>query len=127
MAKKQVKVPAVSKKAKAAKVSDVPELPALTQEEVLKLRLFDMEAKLAQQEAKAVAVERQSFLAKVDPQNRLGVFENQRAQCVDRERQARASYKAAIEAASKRLGFDIGAGCSIDPETGTIIQHEKKE
>lgn len=111
----------------ASKVSDVPELPTLTQEEVLKLRLFDMEAKLAQQELKSVAVERQIFLAKVDPQNRLGVFDNQRAQCADRERQARGNYKEVIEAASKRLGFDIGAGCSIDPDTGTIIQLEKKE
>lgn len=108
-------------------VSDGPKLPALTQEELLRLRLLDMEAKLAQQEAMNTAYERQVLLSKIDPQGRLAANDARRSSCVERERVSRASYKEVLDAASKRLGIDLSAGCAIDPQTGTIIQHETQK
>lgn len=109
------------------KGADVPALPALTQEELLRLRLLDMEAKLSQQEARNFSLERQQYLAKIDPQGHLNAIDTKRVQCVERERAVRQQYKAVLDAASKRIGIDLSSGCAIDPETGTIIQHEKKE
>lgn len=121
MAKKQRKV-----SAKAA-VSDVPERPTLTQEEILKLRLFSAELKLAGQEGLTAGMERQALLAKIDPQGRIAQIEARRNVAAEREEQARLQYRATLEAASKRLNLDLGSGCTIDPETGTVTVLEKQE
>lgn len=113
--------------APAPVVPDVPKLPALTQEELLRLRLLDTEARLAAQEGQNTLHERAALLAKIDPQGRLAAIEAKRVSCGERERNARLGYKEALEAASKRLGIDLASGCAIDPQTGTVIQHEKKE
>lgn len=121
MAAKTRKIPA------AKKVSDVPELPALAKDELMELRLLDMEAKLAMQEGRGFLMERQAYLAKIDPQGALNALDTKRTQCAERERASRLKYRDVLAAASKRLGIDLSVGCAIDPETGKIIQHEKKE
>lgn len=121
MAKKQRKV---SSKASG---SVIPERPSLTQEEILRLRLFSTELKLAAQEGLTANMERQALLAKIDPQGRLNQIDAHRSTAAERERQARASYKETLDAASKRLNLDLGSGCTIDPETGTVTVLEKQE
>jgi len=121
MAKKNPKIPA------AKKGSDVPELPSLTREEVMELRLLDTEARLAVQEARGHLMERQAYLAKIDPQGALNALDAKRAQCAERERSLRQKYRDVLSAASARVGIDLSSGCAIDPDTGKIIQHEKKE
>lgn len=115
------------KKRVAAPEPTVPVLPALTQEELLRLRLLDTEARLAQQEGLNSLHERATLIAKIDPQGRLAAIEAKRMSCGEREKAARHGYKEALEQASKRLGIDLSAGCAIDPQTGTIIQHETKK
>jgi hypothetical protein len=121
MAKKQRKVSG------KAVVSEVPERPSLTQEEILKLRLFSAELKLASQEGLTAGMERQALLAKIDPQGRLAQIDARRSSAAERERQSRTQYTAILEAASKRLNIDLGSGCTIDPETGTVTVLEKQE
>lgn len=121
MAKKQRKVSG------KAVVSEVPERPSLTQEEILKLRLFSAELKLASQEGLTAAMERQALLAKIDPQGRLAQIDARRSSAAESERQSRTQYTAILEAASKRLNIDLGSGCTIDPETGTVTVLEKQE
>lgn len=117
------------KKAKVAPkpVVDAPALPALTQEELLRLRLYDMEAKLAQQEARSCMMERQAIIAKIDPNGLLQAIDAKRQALVEHERGIRQNYRDALAAASSRIGIDLSNGCAIDPDTGTIIRHEKKE
>jgi hypothetical protein len=121
MAKKQRKVSG------KAVVSEVPERPSLTQEEILKLRLFSAELKLASQEGLTAGMERQALLAKIDPQGRLAQIDARRSSAAEHERQSRTQYTAILEAASKRLNIDLGSGCTIDPETGTVTVLEKQE
>ena len=120
MAKKKAKVT-------AKPVVDAPALPALTQEEMLRLRLFDAEAKLAQQEARSCVMERQALLAKIDPNGLLLAIDTKRQGVLEQERAVRQKYREALAAASSRIGIDLSNGCAIDPETGTIIQHEAKK
>ena len=121
MAKKQRKVSSKSA------VTDVPVRPTLTQEEILRLRLFSTELKLAAQEGLTANMERQALLAKIDPQGRLAQIDARRNTAMDRERQAKADYSATLASASKRLNLDLGSGCTIDPETGTVTVLEKQE
>ena len=108
-------------------VSDKPELPRLTQEEVLRLRLLDTEARLASQEARSTVFERQAYLAHIDPQGRLAQIEAQIKLCFTRESESRKNYTDLLQAASKRLGLDLSSGCTLDPETGTVTVIEKKK
>lgn len=121
MAKKQRKVSGKSV------VSAVPERPTLTQEEILRLRLFSAELKLAAQEGLTANMERQALLAKIDPQGRLAQIDARRSTAAERERQAKAEYSATLASASKRLNIDLGSGCTLDPETGTVTVLEKQE
>jgi hypothetical protein len=104
-----------------------PVLPALTQEELLRLRLASAEKNLALQEARAVVLERQAYVAKIDPTGRLLAMDSRAQELHRHASTCDEQYKGLIAKVSKRVGFDIGAGCTIDTETGTIIQHEKKE
>lgn len=114
-------------KKKKAPVTPDADLPKLTQEELLRLRLADAEAKLAVQEARTVALELSVLRKQLDPDGRMLACEQAISQANERGAAARATYTACIAAASKRLGFDLAQGCTLDPETGTIIQHQKKE
>lgn len=108
-------------------VSDVPELPSLTQEEVLRLRLFLAEAKIAETEGKALRLEREAYLNRVDPQRRLHAFDVQLAMCNDREVGAKKAQAELLQKVGERLKLDITTGYTIEPESGQLVQHEKKE
>lgn len=108
-------------------VSEKPELPMLTQEEILRLRLLDAESRLAAQEARNTGFERQAYLARVDPQGRIAQMDSEIRDSFAREAESRRNYQALLDSAGKRLGLDLRAGCTIDPETGTVTVLEKKE
>lgn len=103
------------------------DLPKLSQEELLRLRLADAESKLAVQEVRTATLERAALLAKIDPEGRLAAFDQVIARAHERGAAARATYTAAIASASKRLGFDLAQGCTLDPETGTVLRVEAKQ
>jgi hypothetical protein len=106
-------------------VSDVPQLPTLTQEELLRLRLLSTEEKLAAQEARLAVMERNAFLARVDPKNVLGGFEAKIQREARAQVEAKKAYDEHLARVSARLGIDLKAGYLIDPETGAAAQVEK--
>jgi hypothetical protein len=118
--KKQKVVESVPGEAEAA-------LPSLTQEELLTLRLHDSQVKLFEQTARALLFERSAYIARIDPQNRIELMDQQIRRAREQENENRRSYTETLRAASVRVGIDLGVGCSIDPATGKIIQHEAKE
>ena len=108
-------------------VSEVPELPSLTQEEVLRLRLFLAESKLAETEGKALRLEKEAFIAKIDPQRRLHALDIQIANCVEREVGSKKAQADLLKKVGERLKLDITEGYTIEPESGQLVQHEKKK
>ena len=121
-----------TKKKSSTKIKNVPlnpeaALPALTQEELLRLRLASAEKNLALQEARTVSLERSAYVAKIDPAGRLAAMDTHMQELHRHASASDAQYKHLVAQVSARVGFDIGAGCTIDTETGKIIQHEKKE
>jgi len=111
----------------ASAVSDVPKLPALTQEELLRLRFLSAEQRLAAQEARTIRLEREAYLSRIDPQRHLAVMESRVTECVKREGEMHREYLAALGAAATRLGIDLGSGVTINVETGEVTRHEKKQ
>ena len=118
---------APAKKAPVKKDRNEVVLPKLAQEDLLRLRLFDAQAKLAMQEVQLKAQERAKYLTQIDPQNRLATLEQMIADAQEQHRVAKTSYAQALQAASKKVGVDLSSGCAIDPETGTVIRHEAKK
>ena len=114
-------------KIKSAPLSPEAALPALTQEELLRLRLASAEKNLALQEARTVSLERTAYVTKIDPAGRLAAMDTHMQELHRHAAASDAQYKNLVAQVSARVGFDIGAGCTIDTETGKIIQHEKKE
>ena len=82
---------------------------------------------LALQEARTVSLERSAYVAKIDPAGRLAAMDTHMQELHRHASASDAQYKHLVAQVSARVGFDIGAGCTIDTETGKIIQHEKKE
>ena len=128
-AKKAVKAPAKAPAKRSTKKPQDPvkDLPKLTQEEILKIRLINAQARLAAQDALLADVERVQYLAKIDPQGKLAALAHRVILGREQETEARKEYSEVLRRAGARLGLDLGAGCTIDPETGAVTQHEKKE
>lgn len=126
MAAKKAPAKAPAKRSKkAANPEDV--LPKLAQEELLKLRLLDAQAKIAAQDANMAMMEKVALLNKLDPEGLLRACDLRFARSRENEGSVRKEYQDVLAKISTRVGVDLTSGCTIDPETGTIIQHEKKE
>jgi hypothetical protein len=109
----------------AAVVSDVPKLPALTQEELFRLRFLSAEERLAGQEARSVRLEREVYLSRIDPQRQLAAMEAKLQECSKREAEMRREYAEALKKAADRLGFDLSNGVTVNVETGEVTRHQK--
>ena len=123
------KAPAKAPAKRTAKKTENPEdvLPKLSQEELLKLRLLDAQAKIAAQDANMAMMEKVALLNKLDPEGLLRACDLRFARSRENEGNVRKEYQDVLAKISARLGVDLAIGCTIDPETGTVIQHEKKE
>ena len=108
-------------------VSDVPKLPALTQEELLRLRLASTDRRLAQQEQRSGQLEREVLLARIDPQRQLAALDNKVVTARSREMSLAKEYEEVLERASARLGIDLKKGVTVNAETGEVTRHEKQE
>jgi hypothetical protein len=105
----------------------VPELPRLTQDELLRVQLLSAQQRLAAAEAKNVRVERVAYLQKIDPQGQLGKFDQHLIELTNAEGAARAGYERLLAQIESRLGIKLAQGCTIDPATGAITRLEKQE
>jgi len=111
----------------APEVSDVPKLPALTQEELLRLRLASAEQKLASQEAHSSHLEREMLLTQIDPNKRLAALEARMAAARNRAMESAKIYAQVLDNASARLGINLKQGVTVNVETGEVTRHEKQE
>lgn len=107
-------------------VIDVPEpvpeaegLLAFSVAELAAMRLAELEAQVAQRDAQIAGMARQLLLAQLDPKNLLMAEEHKGANARRAFEQARAKYREALTAASKRLNLDPNR-VSFDPDTGVI-------
>ena len=117
----------MARKTRKASISNVPELPRLTQDELLRLQLLSAQQRLAAAEAKNVRVERVAYLQTIDPHGQLGKFDQQLVELTNAEGMARASYERLLAQIEERLGIKLAQGCTIDPTTGAITRLEKQE
>lgn len=115
------------KKTRKVSAPSIPELPRLTQDELLRAQLLSTQQRLAAAEAKNVRAERLAYIQKIDPRGQLAQFEQQLVELGNAEGQARAGYERALAQIEARIGFSISQGCTIDPTTGAITRLEKQE
>jgi hypothetical protein len=108
-------------------VPDVPKLPALTQEELLRLRLSSAEQKLAVQEAHSAQLEREVLISQIDPQRRLAALEARMAGARARAAEFSREYTQTLERAGERLGINLKQGVTVNAETGEVTRHDKQE
>lgn len=94
-------------------------LLAFSQAELDAMRLAELEAQVAQRDAQIAGMARQLLLAQLDPKNLLMAEEHKGANARRAFEQARAKYREALMAASKRLNLDPNH-ISFDPDTGVI-------
>jgi len=101
-------------------VADAPmELKAFSQEEMLRMRVADLEGQLAVTE-KALSATRKAFmLSQIDPKGMLAVEDKKHADAQLALAAARSEYRAALEKACARLGLDPDT-VSFDPQTGVV-------
>jgi hypothetical protein len=117
----------MARKSRKASAPAVPELPHLTQDELLRVQLLSAQQRLAAAEAKNVRAERIAYSQKIDPQGQLAKFEQHLVELTNAEGHARAGYERLLAQIEERIGFPISQGCTIDPTTGAITRLEKQE
>ena len=110
-----------------SEVSAVPELPRLTQEELLKVQLFSAQANCAAAEAKNIRTDRLVYIQQIDPRGQLAAFEQKLVELTNAESTARLNYEKELAQIEGRLGLQLSKGCTVNPVTGEVIRHEKKE
>lgn len=106
---------------KKLKLEEFPVTLALSQEELMQLRLYEAEAKLAKSEGRLRAMERAIFLSKVDPEGRLTALDGAAIELARQESRATGRYNEVFSRAGARLGIDLGL-YSFDDETGVLHQ-----
>lgn len=99
------------------------ELPRLTKEELLTLKVAELEAKLAHAKAGQAKMTRLYVLATIDPQGRIAKLEKELQQQEQIAKRHWAMYRQIMETAGQRLGVDLTKS-SMDPNTGIITEIE---
>lgn len=111
---------AAPKKAEATRKAE--KALVLTQEDLLRVRLFDANIRLARQEVALASATKASILAKIDPEGTVLAEEVRIGRAKAVETSAVAEYQAALSAAAKRLGLENFEGYGIDPVTGILTK-----
>ncbi len=110
-------------------VPELPQLPTLTQEELLRLRLLSAEERLSTRDAQILAWERNAYLAKIDPKGVLESFSVRIQKAAELSAESSREYTKHLDAVGARLGINLREGYLIDPDTGvaTRVDNPKKE
>lgn len=97
-----------------------PTVLSLTEVELLKLKLAETEIRYNNLAANAKLAERNQYLAKIDPENKLGRMESEIRQNLDKASSTKTRYSEVIASIESRVGIKM-ADYSYDDETGALI------
>lgn len=97
-----------------------PILPSLTEVELLKLKLAEAEMKCANLSANIKLMERNAYVTKIDPENKLGQIEAEIRSFLERASQSKNKYNETIASVESRVGIKM-SDYSYDDETGTLV------
>jgi len=95
---------------------------ALTQEELLRIRLFDANVRLARQESTMALANKAAILAKIDPEGLVAAEEARVGRARSMEASSLADYHAALHSAAARLDLKTLEGYGIDPVSGILTK-----
>jgi hypothetical protein len=109
----------------AAAPSAPPAPPMLTQEELFKIKLYQVEAQRAAAEAETARMRKKWILALIDPKGTVAAEEERVEKWKNEARTFYSRYELVKERASKRLGIDL-KDCGFDPETGLVVPNSAK-
>jgi hypothetical protein len=111
--------PRKSKKAVIVEKPATPELLSLTEAELLKMRVADLEAQVAQRDVHLAELRKAYIALQVDPKGMLAAQEQARITANREFEIAKADYRKVLATACARFGIDP-ARASVNPETGVI-------
>lgn len=101
-------------------IADAPmKLKAFSQEEMLRMRVADLEGQLALAEKKLAATRKAFLLAQIDPQGLLAAEDKRQLEADAALNAARLEYRVTLETACARLGVDADK-VAFDPQTGVV-------
>lgn len=101
-------------------IADIPiELKAFSQEELLRMRVADLEAQLAVSDRQLASTRKAFLLFQIDPKGMLAAEDKRMIEAASAIEEARKEYRAALETACSRLGLDPDK-VAFDPQTGVV-------
>jgi hypothetical protein len=100
--------------------AEQPQTLALSEVEVFKLRAYEAEARAALAEWNLKQIQRQIYLAQIDPQNKLAAFDQEMKNLGNRNVASKNEYAATIKAIEERLKISM-KDFSFDDTTGLLV------
>ena len=116
---KRGKKPRVPKSKKPAAPVEPPDDLALTERELLTLRIHDAEFRQHSAEAKSRYLEKQALLRQLDPDNRLGLLDQAIGRSGEAAAKAKAAHAEVVKHIETRLGITL-TDYSYDADTGRL-------
>ena len=111
----------VSESAEVVPVIDgPPPPPMLTQDELFKIRLFEVEMRAAKAEAETCRMRKKWILALLDHKGSVEAEEKRQAKYLEEAKGVSKKYEAVLARASMRLNLDLSR-CGFDAETGLVV------
>lgn len=96
---------------------------ALTELELLRLRLFAAEHRRFNAEASMRVLEKQALIRQLDPDNKLGLLDQAIRAASEGAAQAQGQHNEILQSIEKRLNIEI-KNFSFDAETGRLFPHQ---
>jgi len=112
-------MPRKPKKVAPVEKAATPELVSLTEAELLRMRVADLEAQVAQRDVHLAELRKAYVVMQVDPKGLLAAQEQARVTANREFEVAKADYRKVMAVACARFGIDP-ARASVNPETGVI-------
>lgn len=92
----------------------------LTRDELTKLRVAELEHRLAKAEAEAQRMKKKWLLALLDPKGHVDATEKEQEKALGKAKEAAKKYELARAHVSMRLNIDLST-CGFDPDTGVVV------
>lgn len=92
----------------------------LTQDELHKMKLYEVEARAARAEAETCRLRKKYFLALLDAKGTVEAEEKRQAKHLAKAKEWAKKHEIVIAHISMRLGVDL-KDCGFDPETGVVV------